>query len=779
MFFNLLAQSDNVTQTLKFGTQLPLWAYCSIIALILLWVYNCYKREASSRSRVAKFVLIFIRMIIFLLLLLILSEPIWEEQYNEVKKSNLIFLIDSSQSMNAKDRYDNKEEREKLEEALSTSDLKLSETSRIEIVSRILEKSQRIEELEKDCKLHFYKFDTVLNKLSSPSSLLEAKGSKTNIYDHVAKAIDAMQGRTIEGIFLFTDGQHNTGRMRWQDAASYAKKKADNEMAPIPIYTVGMGSQAKKKDIILTGVEAPEIALVDDKVPFEFEIKHIGFEGAKIPVYLKWGESILAEEEVTLGAQGEKQRFVISHTFRIADDYNVSVVIPSQLNEYSIENNVRHHNIKIIQQKLKVLYLEGLPRWEYRYLKNALIRDDTILTNTWLFSADESFPQDKSKKAPEIRGFPSKEELFKYHCVIVGDISLEDITLRDQRNLAEYVRDNGGGVIFIAGTRHNPKNYWDTEISPLLPVIVEGDAGEGSFTEPRRLRITPEGKRHPIMRLLPNTDENIHLWENEREGIANFYWYYIIEKAKPGATVLALEKNQRTPLFVTQFYGKGKTFFTALDSSWRWRKFYGDRYFYRFWGQVIRHISMGMLLGTGRQYYLRVDNPQYVIGDMVNVVLRVVDNTKQSPVDQKEWKVFYSTPSKKTKEKILKAVPSEPGTYEGSLIATEIGSYKIWLKAEGKEISTMFYVEAPVAESGKTELNEEPLKKLAQETQGAYLKPYQLEETLKTLNPVQERIPIKIHPKPLFDKDWVVWLFLAIIALYTIEWIVRKMFRML
>ncbi|WP_372369270.1 hypothetical protein [Candidatus Uabimicrobium sp. HlEnr_7] len=780
MFGFFVANNEQVTHTFKFNTEIPEWGIATIVAVMLLWIYICYKREVGCQSLLARGFLGLLRLSVLLLLLVILCEPVWEEKREEVKKSNLLFLLDSSVSMNTKDRYPSEEEQQKIVTAISQvgSSKEISKATRIEIVQDIVNGSKRLKELKEECNVHFFKFDTALSKLSLPPDwkTIDAEGKKTDIYGHIAKAIDSMQGRTITAVFVFTDGQHNTGHKSWQEIAEFAYKKE------VPVFTIGIGSTLKKKDIVLTAVEAPEIALKDDNVPFEVEVKHVGYEGETIPIYLKWGEIVLEEKSITLGPEETRQRITIPHTFQSPGDYNITVQILEQSYEANVDNNLRQHNIRIIEEKLRVLYLEGPPRWEYRYLRNALIRDRTITANTYLFSADSRFPHDKSADAPSISGFPSEEEIADYHCIIIGDVSPDDLNLDRQKLLIDYVKDQGGGLVFISGERHNPTEYWGSDLAPLLPIVVNStNELSPPFSTPYGISLTAEGKTHSIMRLLSDSENNVQLWENQRMGLPPYYWYYPVDKVKPGATVLAVNRETRSKLFTTQYYGRGKTFFAAIDSSWRWRYIHGDRYFYRFWGQVIRHISKGILLSKGRQYYLRVDNSQYVVGDMVNITLKIVDNQKREEIDEDEWLVYYSAPGSGRKEKKLKKNPSESGAFQGSLVVSEVGNYKIWFKTpEDKEISVLFNVEAPLAESGKSELNDTDLKKLSEKTNGKHLKIYDLEKHLRSLEPIKETIPIQVRSQSILDKnDWVMWLLMLLLSLYTLEWMLRKVFRLL
>lgn len=776
MFLWILADTE-VKRTLLWKTNLPPWAILAISLLIGVWVYMCYKKETGTSSVLAKLFLASLRLVILAIIFAILCEPVWREDTSKTRKSYLIFMVDTSLSMNIKDHYQKEKESNFISKLFSTDETELDQVTRLEVAKKLLENSKRVESLKKECEVRFFQFNGDLSLLSKFESL-KAKGQRTDVYNSIMKAIDSFKGRTISAVYVLTDGQHNAGVIdKMEDLPQQTVVHANQR--DIPIYTVGIGTTNKKKDIILQGVEAPDVALVDDKVRFDVELKHIGYEGQKIYLHLKWGDSVIAEKEIDLREENTTQKVAIYHTFTLADDYNITISIPKQLGEFTKDNNLRRHNIKIIKQKLQILYLEGIPRWEYRYLKNALIRDTTVLVNTWLYSADERFPQEKSRLAAPISGFPDTfEDLTKYHCVILGDIDPQRLGAKAMKHLVKFV-EKGGGLVFLSGFKYNPGEYWDTPLAPLLPVLIDHDeldsSGSGSIEQ--RIRLTVEGKMHQVMRLVPNKADNETLWESRAEGLPPYYWSVPVKKAKPTATVLCVNSKTNQPLMATQFYGEGKTFFTGLDSSWRWRYLYGDRYFYRFWGQVIRHVSMGQLLGGNKQYSLNVGNTLYSIGQKVKITLKIRNiKNKKAPLE-KEVEIKYVLPGGKEKTKKLISFDDDPTRYEGTILATRIGNYKVWFKPEGKkEISQFFNVVPPMAESGETQLNEADLKLLATKTEGLFLKPHELEANLKKFVPKKDIIQAMEKRYPFWDKTWI---FFIILFVLTLEWVLRKVFKML
>ena len=187
----------------------------------------------------------------------------------------------------------------------------------------------------------------------------------------------------ISGIFLLTDGQHNASSSI-KPAVSYIQDRG------IPVYSVAFGGKSGKDlDVILKSLDVPDMVLVDDKIGFEVKISHTGYMDKKIQVQLKQkGQQIpLRQKEIVLGSETKTQKIVLYYTFRLPGKYRFQVNIPSLPGESISSNNQKDCEITVAPKKLNVLYLEGLPRWEYRYLKIALIRDETVVANTWLYSA--------------------------------------------------------------------------------------------------------------------------------------------------------------------------------------------------------------------------------------------------------------------------------------------------------------------------------------------------------------------------------------------------------
>ncbi len=124
--------------------------------------------------------------------------------------------------------------------------------------------------------------------------------------------------------------------------------------------------------------------------------------------------------------------------------------------------------VTVRKEKLRVLYVDSEPRYEFRYLKNYLERDDTIDLNVVLLSSDPEYSEQDRAALPT---FPAaKDDLFAYDVVLFGDADTSFLSQSQMQNLVEFVTEKGGGILFIAGELFDPLSYRGSPLELLLPV---------------------------------------------------------------------------------------------------------------------------------------------------------------------------------------------------------------------------------------------------------------------------------------------------------------------
>lgn len=232
----------------------------------------------------------------------------------------------------------------------------------------------------------------------------------------------------------------------------------------------------------------------------------------------------------------------------------------------------------------RILFVDALPRWEYRYLKTALTREPAFDVHCFLTSADPDFPQEYSGLfAAPLASLPEKiETLLGYDVVILGDVAPENWPSAPGL-LNRFVKEHGRGLVLIAGEAHMPRSWAGTELDPLLPVVIATDPPEhqGEFG----YRLTEDGKRSRITALAEDPARSAELWD---AGLAPLQWI-LATRARTGAHALVETgpETQPVPLVVTMESGTGRVFFSSTDESWRWRSRVGDQPWSSFWKRAI------------------------------------------------------------------------------------------------------------------------------------------------------------------------------------------------
>jgi len=793
------------------------WISVLIFIGIIAATAFIYWLERGTASKAYKIMLSIFRVLVIAVMLLIYYEPIISTEQIEVRQATTLLLIDESLSMSFKDRYEKTEMLVSIADALALPEEDIRDMTRMDLLKKALA-SRSIDfigRLIDNNSLRVYRFSDRLSFLGyapkggkfrlvgkTPEEskewweILKADGKETRLIDAMNDALNDMRGQRVSAMVVVTDGQNTAGSLTTEYLLEAAKRTG------IPIYTVGVGTKYEPKDVALVSIDAQDIVLKNDNLPISFRFKSQGYENMPREVILEVDGEKVDSKTVTLTGKGTVQTDSFTYRPEEVGEFELTLRIPVDETEQFKDNNVLTHRIRVVDKKIKILYVEGAPRWEYRYLKNALIRDKTIHVQCLLQEADPSFPQESSEGVPPIVEFPtSKKELFdNYHLLIFGDVNPNHIrhglSTEQMEWIREFVSKVGGGFLVIAGENYMPSKYVNTPIEELLPILIEKRYGSDLFVtfEPKvrtfHMKLTPEGKESIVMRLLSDREENIEFWEDndrrEENSLPGLFWFYKAERAKPTAVVLATHPKERTvsdelcPIIAYQHYGKGTTMFVGVDSTWRWRFGVGDLYFYKFWQQVLRFLATQALLGRTKRFSLSTDKVRYYAGQTVTLSAFILDKDFK-PIEQPYQSATVLDPDGRLIPLKMALDKRNPGNYTATFKPKKLGFYKAWLggaemRPEEAPAHQSFRVEVPPVEKSKPSINEPFLKEIASETGGAYFRFADIAEVPKRIESIEETISTEVSEEPLWDKWYILVLFTALI---TVEWIARRLRRML
>ena len=798
------------------------WAVFLIVLAIVSYVVWNYWREDQAVGVVSKVCLGVIRCLALLLILLILFEPVIVVETKDRQPSMTLVLIDTSESMNLSDFYTRPKQVQQLRDALghkkvkqaldSTGELlprprllaakdldqdSLKGVRRLDIVNALLrgptpDAPHVLHALQsKKNQLQFYTFAAKTSLLTgsgddgTPAAILppltvdKRGGGETRLGEALRYVFNKYKGQPVSAVVVISDGRNNAGSVSPRAAASHARARN------IPIFTVGIGNPDPAKDLRVVDVEGPPVVFAgqQDSITVKVGVRNEGYGGQSAQLILREGERQLASKTITLAEAAGRQVVELHFPAPGVGRHQIDVVLEPFPDEFNRRNNRETYELEVKDRSLRVLYVDGRPRWEYRYLRQALTRDETIEAAVLLQTGPETFWAEGNVK---LDGFPTTErDLFAYDVLILGDVDLAAFT-HEQLGLIKKFVDTGGGLLLLAGERHMPADMARNRIlAPLLPVLISGNGSMGmeeTITESFRPVLTAEGRRHPAMRLHDDPEQNKEIWYN----LPGLFWYYPADKARPAATVLAVHPTDtlagggRRPLVVMQYYGAGRTMFVGVDSLWRWRYLVGDAYTFRFYSQAILYLAAGKSLGKLRNVILALDQTEYVLGQEVTLRLNVKDRDYK-PITKPSIELSLRAPGRDPIPVRLDALPGGRGEYEQQFLPPERGLYSIIYAGEasgGEPVELgQFRVRTPRLERHNPRLDEELLRTLADEggLGGRYVPIDEFASLAKTIRPRERVIP---HPKEfqLFDR-WP--LFVLFCCLIISEWIWRRRVRLL
>lgn len=769
-----------------------------ILPALALLAWLGYRTETGLSTR-ARTVLGALRFAALTLLVLVLFRPVLVERREDVQKAEVLILVDDSASMRRKDAYGADQGRRRTLQAYSEGEL--ADTPRGQLARAALE-NEILPRLESRGYVpRLFGFSAELEPLRRESGdggdgrlVLAGRGHATHLGDAVAGALAAHRGRHVTDVVLLSDGRQNGG-----GAASQAARAA--AASGIPVHTIVIGDTRPERNVLVELVEAPSNTLEGDEVAILVRVLGRGTgDGSRAQIQLEeldpestrdelW--RVVAEEEVPLSEGGERVTLIAGagRANRRTGDRRFRVSIPPVEGETMVDDNTLEVTVHVTPEKVRVLYVEGYPRWEYRRLALDMLKrsDENIEFQAFLLSATPDFVQESTRGTPALRAVPTDRRalLDNYDVVILGDVNPWSISPDPgqaeefMRSLVEFV-ERGGGLLMIAGEYDNPRAYVSTPLEPVFPVVLDVAEMSGpaiDTTRETRPRLEDPANPHEIVRLVPDVGTNRRLWEDE-DGLRGFYWFLPVSRAKPGSQVLLRHPTESNPqhgpypLLVTGYYPSGRTMFVAIDSTWMWQFHYGHRYHERFWRNAIRWLALGRMKSGDRRYRLELSRNTYNLGERATVEARVLDEDYR-PSEESTHEIQWSEPDGRPERVVLPAVPGRPGLFRGQVEAERPGLHRVWIESAGSRIaSTEFEVVLPSLENQDPSPDPVLLREVSAISRGRALDLYTLGDLWGQFPGGEERRePISSR----LDDVWDSWgtLLLALLIL-SVEWILRK-----
>jgi uncharacterized membrane protein len=616
-------------------------------------------------------------------------------------------------------------------------------------------------------QIRLYRFGREPERIQKTDQLA-GTAPASRIGDTLERVMAESTSLPLGAIVLLSDGADNSGGIDLQTVAAIRRQR-------IPVHTIGFGREHPEKDVEITDAVVAARALPQSKLTAVVSLQSYGFAGSKAKLSVRENGKVLASQDVTLKEDGQTQSETIVFNAGDAGPKSLDIGIEPIAAETNVANNKVSRQVNIENRKPRILYFEGEPRWEYKYMRRAL--DDysdielAAMVRTTQNKLYRQFPPSMGAKDLE-DGFPSKaEDLFQFQGLIIGSVEANYFTPGQQQLIHDFVDRRGGGLLFMGGRATlSDGGYQNSPLADLVPTSLPPSKGtfHRDFTA---AELTPEGSRSVLTRLDDDPQRNLEKWKKMPQ-MAN---YQEVGEPKPGATVLlrSAPAGKRTfPLLVTENFGRGRTVLFATEGSWRWKMWndHADKTHATFWQQMYRHLvtdTPGQVVAT---------TPKQVLSDETRVPLRVEVRDKQyNPVTNAKVQARFMGPDGASATIELAPVPLEEGIYGGEWTAEKPGSYvaEIIAGREQEEIGhdvISFKREDAVAENFHTSQNRELLEKLAQQTGGRYYTPADASKLTKEISYSEAGITAR-ETRDLWDMPVI---FLLALGIRASEWLLRR-----
>ena len=717
---------------------LALICLAALALAVAMWRRRSSLQQSFRGARA--FVLWGLQSALLALLLLVLWQPAISVTALKPQENVVAVLVDDSRSMALKDGSETREEQAK----------------------NVLD-SRLLRDLRSRFQVRLYRLGAGVERIAD-SKQLTASQPSTQIGWGLRQIADEAGTLPIGAVLLLSDGADNSGGVDLATMSELRRRR-------LPVNTIGFGSEQLSHDIEVDGLDLPPKTLEGSRLEAQVTIRQNGFGGRHAKLVLTSSGSTLASRDVVLRDTPEQVQTIEFQAGK-SGARNIEARIDPLPGETNMENNRQMRVLSVDNTKHRILYVEGEPRWDYKFIRRAVEDDPALQVASMLRTTQNKVYRQGIANANELaEGFPSKEEdLFKYDGLMLGSVESGFFNVGQQNAIKDFVDRRGGGLLFLGGRASLADGGYNVPpFIELLPVSLptRRNTFQRTFVA---AELTDAGKKSLICRIENDPEKSVDHWEI-LPYLAN---YQDPGAPKPGATVLARVNvnGNRVPLLLTENYGRGRTAVFATGGAWRWRmqQPVGDTSEETFWRQLLRWTAGA----TPSQVVASTQNATLEDDGHMQLRAEVRDGSYQLASDA-DVSAHIVLPDGSAETVTLRPEPLTQGVYTADWNAPKSGSYVAEITARrgaqllGKDVLP-FRREDGVAENYHREQNKELLKQLAEQTGGQYYKPGDAKRIAGEISYSEAGVTSR-ELRDLWDMPAI---FLAILLLKSTEWTLRR-----
>jgi uncharacterized membrane protein len=640
-----------------------------------------------------------------------------------------------------------------------------------------------LDSLNHSFQTRLYRLGGALTRINGLADL-QPVASSTRLGDGLKQLSEETSDLPIGAVVLLSDGADNSGGIR-ADAISALRARR------IPVHTVGFGRERAGRDVEIEDAVVAPRALADSRLAAKVSLRQRGYAGAKINLTVRDVSTpqgkVLAARTVALGPEGNLQTETLMFDIGGAGAKTLEIAAAPLAGEENKANNALTRLVNVSPDPRHILYLEGEPRWEYKFIREAEQEDRMVqIASIVRTTENKTYRQGISDPKQLDSGFPARpEDLFTYQGLIIGSLEAGYFSAAQQEMIREFVDRRGGGLLFLGGQFALADGGWNSSnLVDLLPTVLpphtgtfhrEADPANG--TTHTTAELAPAGMDSIITRLVDDPNANAEKWKK----LPYLMDYEDPGTPKPGADVLAemiTPEGRKAPLLVTEKFGNGRTAIMATGGSWRWQMSLplGDTAHHLFWQQLLRWLVSDT---PGR---VTATVPSQILLDNGAVTLTAdVRDPQYNPAPDAKVEAHILGPSGVSALVEMTPVADSPGQFQAAWSAPATGAYLTEVLAQradpngggvkelGRDVLTFERLDG-VVENFHTEQNRELLEQLAAQTGGQYWKPSDLGKLARSI-PFSEAGVTMRDTKDLWNLPLV---FVVLVLLRFSEWWLRR-----
>ena len=731
---------------LVFLSPWPSWLLvlsCAVAAagLAAMLIFNL-PSPASMVQRARAGVIWLLQAALVTLVLVLLWQPALSVTELRAQKNIVAFVIDASRSMG-------------IEEGGVSREAAAIATLQKGVLDAVGRRFQ----------IRLYRLDSGVKRIAALTEL-HADGAATHIAAGLRQLAEETSGLPLGAVVLLSDGSDNGTGIDGEALASLRERH-------IPVHTVGFGREQPLRDVEMDDVELASRALADSRVAATVRFHQYGYGGRTARLWVRSNGQVLASVPVTFSAEGAEQSESVLFDVGAAGVKAIQFALDALPDEENGANNALSRLLNVNAEQRNVLYVEGEPRWEYKFVRRAADDDRMLRLVSMLRTSENKIYRQNVREPSELaQGFPTRaQDLFAYQGLIIGSVEVSYFTPAQQQLIREFVDRRGGGLLLLGGRYAFADGGWGaSNLADLLPTVLP-DARDTFHVDPATVQLTPIGADSPITRLTDDPQSNRERWQK----LPYLMDYQNIGVPKAGASVLAnlTAGGKPMPLLVTEPYGRGRTAALATSGTWRWQMNLpvGDSTFDTYWQQLLRWLvtdSHGPVVASVDRRELYDDGRATLAAEVRDADY---DLTPDATVE-----AHVLGPNGIAARLPLAAVADAPGQYAAQWQAPQSGDYltEIVATRAGRSLgSDVVYFRRldGLAESFHTQQNREMLTRIATLTAGRYWRPQELARLADEIDLSGAGISAREN-RELWDMPLV---FLLLLGLPLTEWGLRRL----